>query len=89
MKHHVLKGMLKVKSFNKISHGKEAFIYSSINTWNSLKKQLKHFLWRNLSTSLPENLPTVTHISCFMLILFEHMYILFSLFPSLCINLTF
>ena len=44
------KGMLKVKSFTTKSHGKEAVIHSSINTWNSLKKQLNHFLWRNLST---------------------------------------
>ena len=44
------KGMLKVKSFNTKSHGKQAVIYSAINTWNSLQKQLKHFLLRNLST---------------------------------------
>ena len=42
--------MLKVKSFNTNSHGKEAVIYSAVNTWNSLQKQLKHFLLRNLST---------------------------------------
>ena len=41
--------MLKVKSFNTILHGKEAVIYSAINTWNSLQKQLKHFLLHNLS----------------------------------------
>ena len=40
----------KVKSFNTKSHGKEAVIYSAINTWNSLQKQLKHFLLSNLST---------------------------------------
>ena len=44
------KGMVKVKSFNTTSYGKEAVIYSAINTWDSLQKQLKHFLWRNLST---------------------------------------
>ena len=44
------KGMLKVKSFNTKSQGKEGIIYSAINTWNSLKKQLKHFLLRNLAT---------------------------------------
>ena len=44
------KGMLKVKSFNTKSHGKQAVIYSAINTWNSLQKQLKHFILRNLST---------------------------------------
>ena len=33
------KGMLKVKSFNTNSHGKEAVIYSAIKTWNSLQKQ--------------------------------------------------
>ena len=38
------KGMLKVKSFNTKSHGKEAVIYSAINTWNSLQKHVKHFL---------------------------------------------
>ena len=42
--------MLKVKSFNAKSHGKEAVIYSAINTWNSLQKQLKHFTLHNLST---------------------------------------
>ena len=41
--------MLKVKSFNIKSHGKEAIIYSAIDTWNSLQKQLKHFLLRNLT----------------------------------------
>ena len=41
------KGMLKVKSFKTKSHGKEAVIYSAIN---SLQKQLKDFLLRNLST---------------------------------------
>ena len=64
------KGMLKVKSFNTKSHGKKAVIYSAINTWNRLQKQLKHFLLHNLSTfqlktSLSENLSTLTH-SCFM-----------------------
>ena len=44
------KGMLKVKYFNTKSHGKQAVIYSAINTWNSLQKQLKHFLLHNLST---------------------------------------
>ena len=44
------KGMLKVKSFNTKSYGREAVIYSAINTWNSLQKQLKHFLLHNLST---------------------------------------
>ena len=44
------KGMLKEKSFSTKSHGKEAIIYSVINTWNSLQKQLKHFLLRNLAT---------------------------------------
>ena len=44
------KGMLKVKSFNTKSQGKEAIIYSAINTWNSLQKQLKHFLLHNLTT---------------------------------------
>ena len=44
------KGMLKVKSFNTKSHGKEAIIYSAINTLNSLQKQLKHFLLPNLTT---------------------------------------
>ena len=38
------KGMLIVKSFNTKSHGKEAIIYTAINTWNGLQKQLKHFL---------------------------------------------
>ena len=38
------KGMLKVKFYNTKSHVKEAIIYSTINTWNSLQKQLKHFL---------------------------------------------
>ena len=42
-------GMFKVKSFNTKSHGKEAVVYSAINTWNSLQKQLKHFILRNLS----------------------------------------
>ena len=44
------KGILKVKSFNTKSHGKEAAIYNAINTWNSPQKQLKHFLLRKLST---------------------------------------
>ena len=39
------KGMLKVKSFNTKSYGKEAVIYSAINTWNRIQKQLKHFLF--------------------------------------------
>ena len=43
-------GMLKVKSFNPKPHGKQVIIYSTINPWNSLQKQLKHFLLRNLST---------------------------------------
>ena len=42
--------MLKVKFFNTKSHGKEAVIYSAIKTWNSLQKQLNHFLLHNLST---------------------------------------
>ena len=42
--------MPKVKSFNAKSYGREADIYSAINTWNSFQKQLKHFLLRNLST---------------------------------------
>ena len=50
------KGMLKVKSFNTKSHGKQAVIYSAINTWNSLQKQLKHFLLRNLSTFQLKNI---------------------------------
>ena len=71
------KGMLKVKSFNTKSHGKEAVIYSALNTWNSLQKQLKNFLLHNLSMfqlkiffeiPLSENLSTLTHVSCFMLI---------------------
>ena len=33
------KGMIKAKSFNTKSHGKEAIIYSAINIWNSLQKQ--------------------------------------------------
>ena len=49
-------GMLKVKSFNTKSHGKQAVIYSAINTWNSLQKQLKHFLLRNLSTFQLKNI---------------------------------
>ena len=70
------KGMLKVKSFNTKLHGKEAIIYSAINTWSNLQKQLKNFLLCNLTTvklkfffetSLSENLLTLTH-SCFMLI---------------------
>ena len=72
-----VKGMLKVKSFNTKSHGKEAVIYSALNTWNSLQKQLKNFLLHNLSMfqlkiffeiPLSENLSTLTHVSCFMLI---------------------
>ena len=71
------KGMLKVKSFNTKSHGKEAVIYSSLNTWNSLQKQLKNSLLHNLSMfqlnfffemPLSENLSTLTQVSCFMLI---------------------
>ena len=68
------KGMLKVKSFNTKSHGKQAVIYSAINTWNSLQKQLKHFLLHNLPMfqqnffETSENLLTLTHVSCFMLI---------------------
>ena len=42
--------MLKVKSFNTKSYRKEAVIYIAINAWNSLQKQLKHFLLRKLST---------------------------------------
>ena len=42
--------MHKVKYFNTKSHGKEAVIYSAINTWNSFQKQLKPFLLRNIST---------------------------------------
>ena len=49
MKHHALKKVC-LNSFNTKSHGKEANIYSAINTWNSLQKQLKHFLLRNLTT---------------------------------------
>ena len=44
------KGMLKVKSFNTKPYGKEVALYSAINTWNSLQKQLKHCLLRNLPT---------------------------------------
>ena len=44
------KGMLKAKSFNTKSYGRETVIYSAISTWNSLQKQLKYFLLRNLST---------------------------------------
>ena len=44
------KGMLKVKYFNTKSHGEQAVTYCAINTWNSLQKQLKYFLFRNLST---------------------------------------
>ena len=71
------KGMLKVKSFNTKSHVKEAVIYSALNTWNSLQKQLKNILLHNLSMfqlkiffeiPLSENLSTLTHVSCFMLI---------------------
>ena len=68
------KGILKVKSFNTKSHGKEVVIYNAINTWNSLQKQLNHFQLRNLSmfqlfgASLSESLSTLTHVSCFMLI---------------------
>ena len=42
--------MLKVKSFNTKPYGKEVALYSAINTWNSLQKQLKHCLLRNLPT---------------------------------------
>ena len=42
--------MLTVKCFNTKSHGKEAVIYSTINTGYSLRKQLKHFLLRIHST---------------------------------------
>ena len=48
--------MFKVKSFNTKSHDKEAFIYIAINTWNSLQKQLNHFLLRNISMFQIENL---------------------------------
>ena len=65
------KGMLKVKSFNTKSHGKEAIIYRATHSWNSLQKKLEHFLLHNLTkffeTSLSENLLTLTN-SCFMLI---------------------
>ena len=44
------KGMLKVKSLKAKSHGKKAVTYSAINTRNSLQNQLKHALFRNLST---------------------------------------
>ena len=44
------KGMLKVKYCNTKSHAKEAVIYSAINTWNNLQKQLKDFLLCHLST---------------------------------------
>ena len=44
------KDMLTVKCFHTKSHGKEAVIYSTINTWYSLRKQLKHFLLRIHST---------------------------------------
>ena len=47
--------MLKVKSFNTKLHRKEAVIYSAINAWNSLQKQLKHFLLRKLSTFQRKN----------------------------------
>ena len=42
--------MLKVKYFITKPHVKKAVIYSVISTWNSLQKQLKHFLLRNFST---------------------------------------
>ena len=48
--------MIKVKSFNTKSPGNEAFIYMAINTWNSLQKQLNHFLLRNISMFQIENL---------------------------------
>ena len=60
--------MLKAKSFNTKSHGKEAVIYSAINTWNTLQNQLKHFPLHNLSTFQLKNVSTLTHASCFMLI---------------------
>ena len=44
------KGMLKVKYCNTKSHAKKAVIYSAINTWNNLQKQLKDFLLCHLST---------------------------------------
>ena len=75
------KGMLELKSFNTESYGKEeeAVICSAISTWNSLQKNLKHFLLRNLSTFqlkkflnqyylkklLSTSLSTLTH-SCFI-----------------------
>ena len=37
------KGMLKVKSFNTKSHGKQAVIYSAIKTRNSCQKTVKAF----------------------------------------------
>ena len=52
----------------------EKQLYSAINTWNSLQKQLKHFLLHNLPMfqqnffKTSENLLTLTHVSCFMLI---------------------
>ena len=44
------KCMLKVNYFNPKSYGREVVIYGPKDTWNSLQKQLKHFLLRNLST---------------------------------------
>ena len=49
------KGMLKVKSFKAKSHGKKVVTYNAINTWNSLQNQLKHALFRNLSTFQTKN----------------------------------
>ena len=42
--------MLKVKPFHTKSYDRKAVTYSAINTWNSLQKQVKHFLFSNLST---------------------------------------
>ena len=44
------KVMLKVKPFHTKSYDRKAVTYSAINTWNSLQKQVKHFLFSNLST---------------------------------------
>ena len=70
------KGMLKVKSFKAKSHGKKVVTYNAINTWNSLQNQLSmlysviflRFKLKIFEASLSENLSTLTHVSCFMLI---------------------
>ena len=57
--------MLKVKSFNTKSHGKEGIIYSAINTWNRLQKQLKHFLLRNLTTFQLKNFLKIHYLKTY------------------------